>query len=150
MIRASEPVRARPTWPVATSPSALPPGPVGGYRQRVDSLKAPSVTLRPMTDPEYDVWREHTIAWYAAAIGPARGLDPQAALRSASDQTSKLLPDGRSTAGHLLWTARHGGDPIGTLWISTGSPSAAYIFSVEVDEQSLGYHVISQQMRKEL
>jgi ribosomal protein S18 acetylase RimI-like enzyme len=165
---------------------------LGGYRQRVDSLKAPSVTLRPMTDPEYDVWREHAIAGYAAAIGPARGLDPQAALQSASDETSKLLPDGRSTAGHLLWTARHEGDPIGTLWISTGSPSAAFIFSVEVDEQyrgrgfgrsimlaaeqecrlrgfsrlelnvfgdnhtavalyeSLGYHVTSQQMRKEL
>ncbi|ADB35887.1 GCN5-related N-acetyltransferase [Kribbella flavida DSM 17836] len=97
----------------------------------------PEVTLRPMTDAEYEDWQEHNIHSFAAGIGPLRGLTGQAAVDLARDEVHRLLPNGRSTARHLLWTACVDGEPVGGLWISVALP-VPYVFGVLVTEQHRG------------
>jgi ribosomal protein S18 acetylase RimI-like enzyme len=157
----------------------------------MSSSNAPSVTLRQLTDDEYVAWEDLNARSFAAGIGPARGLEPDAALEYARKQVGKLLPDGKDTEGQLVWMAHDGDEPVGSLWIATGPP-IPFIFGIEVNEQhrgngygrsimlageeecrrrgyryldlnvfgtnstaislydSLGYVVVSQQMRKEL
>lgn len=144
-----------------------------------------------MTEREYDVWHEANVESFALAIGPARNLEPEAALDHAREQLETLLPKGLATPDQLLWTALHEGEAVGTLWISMKN-AAPFVFGVEVDEEhrgqgfgrsimlaaedecrqrgydrlelnvfgnnstaiglyaSLGYFVLSQQMRKQL
>jgi ribosomal protein S18 acetylase RimI-like enzyme len=154
-------------------------------------VNTPPVQLRPITDDEYPQWKDRTATSYGAAIGPARGLSEDEALKTAYEETSKLLPDGPATENHLIWIALAGDQAVGSLWISRRSQTA-FIYSIEVDStqrgkgygraimlageeecrrlghkyldlnvfgdnstaiglyDSLGYAVVSQQMRKEL
>ena len=149
------------------------------------------MTLRPITEPEFPRWKDRAAESFAAGVGPARGLAPDAALKLAHEETARLLPDGPATEHHLIWIARDGEEPVGSLWIST-KPPVPFIYGIEVDAgqrgkgygraimlaaeeecrrlgfsrldlnvfgdnsaaialyDSLGYAVISQQMRKEL
>jgi ribosomal protein S18 acetylase RimI-like enzyme len=110
---------------------------VGGYRLRVSSSKAPPVTLRPMTDEEYAAWEDLNARSFAAGIGPARGLEPDAALEYARKEIDKLLPDGKKTEGHLVWMACDADEPVGSLWVTT-EPAIPFIFGIEVNEQHRG------------
>ena len=150
-----------------------------------------TVTLRPMTETEYDDFLRRSVVTFAAEAGPANGLDEAAALELARREFDRLLPDGLATPEQLIWTACDGDEVIGRLWISL-SRTAPFIYDVAVLEdqrgkgygraimlagedavralgydrlelnvfgvnktavhlyESLGYTVLSQQMRKEL
>ena len=95
------------------------------------------VVLRPMSAAEYPSWKDRTAATFAAAIGPARGLSEDEALRSAYAETDRLLPDGPATAEHLIWTALVDDVPVGNLWISTRN-RVPFVYAVEVDEDQRG------------
>jgi GNAT superfamily N-acetyltransferase len=154
-------------------------------------VTTPTVVLRPITDSEYEGWRNHAVSTFAAGIGPARGLDPDEGLEFARKETDRLLPDGPATENHLIWTACSGEEQVGSLWIFLG-PRVPFVFGIEVDSghrgrgfgraimlageaqcrdrgyaqldlnvfannptaislyESLGYEVVSQQMRKRL
>jgi ribosomal protein S18 acetylase RimI-like enzyme len=103
----------------------------------VTNSKAPTVTLRPLTDDEYADWRRRAAESFAAGMGPSRGLDPAAALETAYQETDRLLPDGRKTEQHLLWIACHEDEPVGSLWISTQKKNP-FIFGIEVHEDQRG------------
>lgn len=144
-----------------------------------------------MTAAEFEDWKQRNAESFAAGVGPARGLSPEEAIEYAHREVAKLLPDGRDTEHHLIWLACDGGQPVGSLWITT-KPRVPFVFGLEVDAghrgkgygrsimlageeecrrrghthldlnvfgnnapaiklyDSLGYNVISQQMRKEL
>lgn len=144
-----------------------------------------------MSEAEFEDWKNHTAESFAAGIGPARGLSAEEALEFAQRETDKLLPDGRGTEHHLIWTACDGDETVGNLWIATKQP-IPFVYGIEVNAEhqgrgygraimlagedecrrrgyhhldlnvfgnnstaislytSLGYAVISQQMRKEL
>ena len=154
-------------------------------------MTTPPVQHRPITDSEYPSWSDHAAEVFAAGIGPVRGLTADEALKFAREETKRLLPQGPATENQLIWIALVGDEPVGNLWISTGS-RVPFIYAIEVDSNhrgkgygraimlaaedecrrlghkqldlnvfgdnttaiglydSLGYAVISQQMRKEL
>lgn len=103
-------------------------------------MTTPSVTLCPITETEFAGWRDRAAAMFAAGVGPTRGLDPDEALKYAFEETDRLLPDGRATEQHLIWIARDGDEPVGSLWIST-KPRIPFIFGIEVggDLRGKGY-----------
>lgn len=105
-----------------------------GYRQHVTT---PSVSLRPITEPEFAAWRDRAAESFAAGIGPARGLNPEEALRLAHDETARLLPDGSGTEHHLIWIACDGSEPVGSLWIST-KPRVPFVYGLEVGSEKRG------------
>jgi GNAT superfamily N-acetyltransferase len=154
-------------------------------------VTTPPVHLRPISDAEFPAWRDRSVASFAAGIGPARGLSAGEALKFASDETEKLLPEGPASDRQLIWIAWAGDEPVGSLWISLRS-RVPFVYGIEVDSaqrgkgygraimlageeecrrrghtqldlnvfgdngpaialyDSLGYTVISQQMRKNL
>jgi ribosomal protein S18 acetylase RimI-like enzyme len=105
-----------------------------GYRHLVTT---PSVSLRPITESEFAAWKDRAAASFAAGIGPARGLDPEEALKLAHDETSRLLPDGTGTEQHLIWIACDGSQPVGSLWIST-KQRVPFVFGIEVGSEQRG------------
>ncbi|QNE23016.1 GNAT family N-acetyltransferase [Kribbella qitaiheensis] len=145
-----------------------------------------------MTDEELAGWREYTEVGYADAIGPARGLTPEQALKQSRKEIGELLAERETASEHLIWSAcSPDGTVVGNLWIRARKP-VPFVFNIEVNEDqrghgygraimlagqeecrrlgfdrldlnvfynnqtavnlytSLGYVVISQQMRKEL
>lgn len=154
-------------------------------------MTTPQVHLRPITDAEYPAWTDRSVASFAAAIGPARGLSADEALKLAREETEKLLPEGPATDRQLIWIAWADAEPVGSLWISLRS-RVPFVYGLEVHSaqrgkgygraimlageeecrrrghtqlelnvfgdnataialyDSLGYAVISQQMRKDL
>ncbi|MEU4196444.1 GNAT family N-acetyltransferase [Kribbella sp. NPDC026611] len=97
----------------------------------------PTVLLRPIAASEYSQWRTRADATFAAGIGPARGLDPEAALTLARAEIDKLLVDGPGTEDHLIWIACTGDEPVGSLWIWT-KPQVPFVFGIEVDSERRG------------
>ncbi|MEI8406666.1 MULTISPECIES: GNAT family N-acetyltransferase [unclassified Kribbella] len=100
-------------------------------------MTTPPVTLRPMTEAEFEVWRHRNAESFAAGMGPARGLSPEEAIEVAHREVDKLLPDGRDTENHVIWMACDDDQPVGSLWITT-KPRIPFIFGIEVDEKYRG------------
>ncbi len=99
------------------------------------------VELRPMTATEFAAYRATAVEAYAQDLFDSGAfLDLESALESAATQTAHLLPAGRDSPGHHLWTAYDGHVPVGILWIFAGG-DAAFIYDIEVrtDQRRLGY-----------
>jgi len=100
------------------------------------------ISLRPMTDDEYEVFRNRLVTGYAADIARADAISADAALVEAAKQTDELLADGTHTDGQLLFTAvDEAGRPVGVLWLATQAPrnqSGGWIYDIEVDEAHRG------------
>lgn len=90
-----------------------------------------------MSAGEYPEFKEQLATTFAAAIGPARGLDAEEALKVSYEETKKLLPDGPDTEKQLLWVAVADGVPVGTLWISTRA-RLPFVYGVEVSAAQRG------------
>jgi ribosomal protein S18 acetylase RimI-like enzyme len=91
-----------------------------------------------MAHVEFDTFLERTIADYAAEQAAAYGWSPDEALRIASGELARLLPDGLNTPDQhlLILTDDATGMPIGTLWIGVqrrGDTLDAYIGQLEID-----------------
>ncbi|GAA1591544.1 hypothetical protein GCM10009742_42830 [Kribbella karoonensis] len=93
--------------------------------------------LRPISAGEYPEWKEQLATGFAAAIGPARGLDPDEALKVSYAETGKLLPDGPDSENQLIWVAVADGEPVGSLWISTRA-RMPFVYSIEVSAAQRG------------
>lgn len=76
------------------------------------------VTLRDSTPEQYRSWRPRVERERAEGLVRAGALPATEAGRRAADDLARLLPRGRTSPGHRLWTAYDGGDePIGTVWL---------------------------------
>ena len=99
------------------------------------------VRLRPMTEEEYDVWRERSQREYAVEIATSRDLGPEAAVAQAAGEFAELLPDGLASPDMHLWTAVLGDEPVGMGWIELrqrASGVSAWIFDISVDSAHRG------------
>ena len=99
------------------------------------------VRLRPMTQDEYDAWREQSVRDYAADIAKSRDLDPAAALAHSERDFAELLPDGLASKDMHLWTAVAGDEPVGMGWIELrqrASGTSAWINDISVDADHRG------------
>lgn len=94
--------------------------------------------LRDMTPDEYAVFRTSPEVGYEVRVARPGALSAAEAVRTATDDLDRLLPDGPATGGHRLWTALDGEDPVGRLWVhlqrrSDGLHASGYEFHVRED-----------------
>jgi ribosomal protein S18 acetylase RimI-like enzyme len=77
------------------------------------------VTLRPTSAAEYASWLAAAVPEYAAAKVAAGQWPEGTALDRARREFADLLPRGRLTPDHHLYTVLgDGGVPVGTLWFA--------------------------------
>ncbi len=106
-----------------------------------ESLTGGPVSIRPMNNSEFDVWRRESIGAYAQDITLATGLGAQEAARRAAAQEQLWLPEGLDTTGHwLLQVLTSAGVSVGTMWI--GPPpvwsTGAYLYELRIDPRRRG------------
>ncbi len=95
-----------------------------------------TLTMVPMTPPEYEGWRATAISGYAQEFVDSGILDAEAAEERAHKDFDDLLPDGLATKNHLLWTAHDGDTVVGTIWVALmpdRNPPHSYVYSLDVD-----------------
>ncbi|MEV4637459.1 GNAT family N-acetyltransferase [Actinoplanes sp. NPDC049548] len=95
------------------------------------------VTLTPMTEAQFAVFRATAEEGYARQIADSGATSWQDAQDKAAADYARLLPDGLATAEHHLWHAYDGETSVGVLWLhiapkATGSE--AYVYDIAVDE----------------
>ncbi len=103
-----------------------------------DDVGGPRVELREMTPGEYVVFRPRLEADYAANIARAGAMPMAEARRKSADDLASLLPRGRLSEGHLLWTAYDGTRPVGEVWVHLRQRSDglhAFGYQLEVREE---------------
>lgn len=106
--------------------------------------RGPRVELRPMTPGEYVVFRPRLEADYAANLARSGVMPVAEARRKAADELTALLPHGRLSEGHLLWTAYDGTRAVGEAWVhlrprSDGLHAFGYQLEVREDLRCQGY-----------
>lgn len=109
---------------------------------------APVVRTRPMTDAEYDAYRDVSADAYAEelrASGAASDLD--AARAEAEQSHVRLLPQGLQTPGQKFWTIRTPeDDEAGLLWLHL-QDAQAYIYDIEMRPAVRGQGYGTQALR---
>lgn len=94
------------------------------------------VTVRPMTETEYDQWQHDLATEYAAEHVTAGNWPAEGAYQRARSETAGLLPHGAATEGMLILTGEADGEPIGRLWIALEHPrrvaGCAFLYDIEV------------------
>jgi ribosomal protein S18 acetylase RimI-like enzyme len=106
----------------------------------------PTVSLEPMTQPQFDTYLAAAENHYAANIADSGMLPRDEARQKSVDDFARLLPKGLQTHEHFLWTARQGdGDrEVGMVWLniaakSDGPHAFGYDFSVREELRRHGY-----------
>src|SRR2546430_7287931 len=85
--------------------------------------EVPVVTLRPMTQAEYEQLRSWLDEDYAQEVTKAMGVSIEEGHVAAQKQLGELLKDGLQTAGHYLWKiAAEDGAAVGDLWVLVEPP----------------------------
>ena len=103
-----------------------------------------TVTLRPMTEDEYDAWYPAAVSAYAEDHIRAGSMPAGKEHEMAAQQFRELLSEGLTTASHHLLVGDVGGDPVGMLWLHLPSdtqpdrPASAFVYDVEVDAAQRG------------
>ncbi|MDI6102398.1 GNAT family N-acetyltransferase [Actinoplanes sp. NEAU-A12] len=94
------------------------------------------VTVRPMTESEYDQWQHELAIAYAQEQVQAGNWPAEGAYDRARKSDADLLPDGLATQGHLMLIGETGERLIGRLWIGLthprGVPDCAFLYDIEV------------------
>lgn len=97
----------------------------------------PALTLRPMTEAEYAVWRAHSVEGYAQMQVAAGAWSADDAPQRAERSFDELLPEGLRTQDMLLLSGVDAeGRPVGVIWLSlrhpSGRPGTGYVYDIEV------------------
>lgn len=94
-----------------------------------------------MTDEEYSAWLARTIPEYAAENVATGRWTEEESLAKSEREFDDLLPGGRSTPGHELWTVRDGnGADVGILWVAhlERRPGHAFIYDIWIAPERRG------------
>jgi ribosomal protein S18 acetylase RimI-like enzyme len=113
---------------------------------------AVELTLRPVTQAEYDQWLPWQEAGYAQHIIDSGSLPPEAAREKARRDTQRTFSAGLGTPGQLVFRLLAGDDaiPVGWLWLAVpgpDEPTMAWVYSIEVDEAQRGHGYGRQAMQ---
>ncbi|MCW6006298.1 GNAT family N-acetyltransferase [Micromonospora sp. CPCC 205371] len=101
------------------------------------------LSVRPMTQAEYDEWVEGLARSFAESQVVAGNWAEDDAITLARQGNAALLPDGLATEGMLLLRGvLPDGTPVGVAWIGLthprGNPGCAFLYDIEVDEEHRG------------
>jgi len=99
-----------------------------------------TITLRPMSESEYQRLREAIFEDYARETANVSSLSIDEGRKAAARQFEQLLPDGIASKGHYFWRiVNDNGDAVGDLWVLVESEKArAFIYFIGIDEQYRG------------
>lgn len=101
----------------------------------------PAVTLRALTEPEWDAMVVASKAGYAEGIELQGGQTRAAALQKAEADFAALLPQGLATPGHWHFVIEADGRTVGRLWLaerSSGGRRTMFIYDVAIDAEQRG------------
>lgn len=105
-----------------------------------------TLSVRPMTQTEFDTFLVNTIRDYAAENVRAKYWEAAEAEERAASETNALLPQGVDTPGMLVLTAENmDGVAVGHLWLALerkpGSDFGAWIYDIQIksEHQGKGY-----------
>jgi ribosomal protein S18 acetylase RimI-like enzyme len=106
-------------------------------------LAMPDVSLRPMTQAEFDEWQDILARQFADAKVAAGSWAAEGAFEKARQANAAVLPDGLATEGMLVRKAvRPDGTPVGRLWIALqhpqGATGCAFLYDIEVEPEFRG------------
>lgn len=104
------------------------------------------ITLRKMTQDEYDVWAPESIAYYAAEHVRAGNWSAEEAPEQARKAFDRYLPNGRDTEGHYVCSIvdSSSGEKVGYLWYNvqarkTGTRIFILAFAIDEMHRRKGY-----------
>ena len=101
------------------------------------------LTLRPMTDAEYELFYSKLVVEYAAENVKAGEWLEEDSLELSKKASKELLPEARDTSRVMILTAiNDSGNAVGYVWIGLerfgGSNTGAWIYDIEVHEEYRG------------
>jgi ribosomal protein S18 acetylase RimI-like enzyme len=108
------------------------------------------VSLRPMTDDEFQAFLERNIPGYAADKVRAGNWIPEEAEQKSRQEHDRLLPRGLVSAHQHLYTIDLDGKPAGDLWLSSDprlTGGAGFICDLYVAEEYRRRGIASEAMR---
>jgi ribosomal protein S18 acetylase RimI-like enzyme len=97
------------------------------------------VSLRPMTEDEFQSFLAEDIPTYAAEKVRAGTWKPEEAISRSKDEHAQLLPGGLHSPHQHLYTIEDNGRAVGRLWLSSdplASAGAGFIYDLHVEEAS--------------
>ena len=98
------------------------------------------VTLRPMTEPEFDTFMARSLEGYIAQRAEADDSPLEVEREAATRQVSEILSQGFHTPGHRFWqVVEPGGGVVGALWVFIDDTQRrAFVYDIEMDEAQRG------------
>ncbi|WP_347318568.1 GNAT family N-acetyltransferase [Rossellomorea sp. RS05] len=111
------------------------------------------VELKKMSDHEFEAWRNRSVASYAAEKVKAGNFKEETAIEESESEFQKLLPQGKDTPDHHLFTVMDEGENVGMLWFHANNEMKEnYIFDIEMLEskRGMGYGKQTLQALEEL
>ncbi len=98
------------------------------------------VTLRPMTDAEYEPYLRRVRETYARDRAESSRTSLEEELAEADRQIAQLLPNGLGTPNQHLWTVVDAvGAPVGILWVYVDRDhQRGFIYDIEMREDQRG------------
>lgn len=106
--------------------------------------RASMVTLRPMTDAEFDEYMRVLRVSYAQERAESANTSLEEEQAESDRQLNQLLPDGLRSPGHFFWNVvdEASGSAAGTLWVfEDATKHRAFIYGIEMraDQRGKGY-----------
>ncbi len=116
-----------------------------------DSRDSFAVTLRPMSEAEFEIFLEESCSDYARESPHYRHL-PYSSARPLVDVEfrTRLLPSGLRTPGHHLFTLLSGETPIGAIHLGESSTDdqASFVWNFKLREAHRGKHLAEPALRE--
>ena len=103
----------------------------------IGEVSSTVISLRPMTQDEFQAFLAADIAAYAAEKVRAGNWTPEEAPHRSREVHDRLLPQGVNTSHHHLFTIDLLGNPVGRVWLSTDPTTmggAGFIYDIFVVE----------------
>ncbi len=101
------------------------------------------ITLRPISQPDYEIFFRDSVRDFAADKVQSGNWHEEDALERSREEHEKLLPDGRATKEHFIYTIfddKANGN-IGILWVHVKMDAPhreAFIFDFVIEERHRG------------
>src|SRR5436190_22531760 len=100
-----------------------------------------SLTLRPLSNDEFESWFPRMRDQYAADMSRDAGVAPDRAAAMAAGQMDALFPGQAPSPEQLVYVLEADGERVGELWLCNredGPQPALFIYFVGIDEEHRG------------